>query len=186
MDSIYDKTFTKLTPGDFKKAEYEKCIFVNCDFSGVDLSGAKFIECEFKGCGLSLVKVAGTTINDVIFRDCKMLGFRFDLCHQLALSFTIESCALNDTSFFKCKLKKTVFNNSQLHHCDFGQTDLSESKFNNCDLKDAMFENTNLSKADFRTAYNYTIDPDVNIVKKAKFSKEGLAGLLDKYDIEVL
>jgi fluoroquinolone resistance protein len=42
-----------------------------------------------------------------------------------------------------------------------------------------------LEKADFRTSNGYSIDPEMNRIKKAKFSLEGVAGLLDKYDIEV-
>jgi hypothetical protein len=42
-----------------------------------------------------------------------------------------------------------------------------------------------LEKADIRTSHNYTIDPEKNKVKKAKFSIHGIAGLLDKYDIEI-
>jgi hypothetical protein len=32
---------------------------------------------------------------------------------------------------------------------------------------------------------NYSIDPDLNKIKKARFSTQGIAGLLDKYDIEI-
>jgi fluoroquinolone resistance protein len=49
----------------------------------------------------------------------------------------------------------------------------------------AIFENTILEKADFRTAYNYTIDPVQNRIKKAKFSVTGIAGLLSRYDIAI-
>jgi hypothetical protein len=42
-----------------------------------------------------------------------------------------------------------------------------------------------LEKADFRTSYNYSINPEVNRIKKAKFSTAGIAGLLCKYDIEI-
>jgi hypothetical protein len=48
-----------------------------------------------------------------------------------------------------------------------------------------MFEETNLEKTDLRTAYNYTIDPDKNKLKKAAFSLNGLPGLLSKYDIVI-
>ncbi|WP_086936325.1 pentapeptide repeat-containing protein [Chamaesiphon minutus] len=57
--------------------------------------------------------------------------------------------------------------------------------FENCDLTDAIFQYTILEKADFRTAYNYSIDPELNRIKKAKFSRSGIAGLLDKYDIDI-
>ncbi|MEI6884575.1 MAG: hypothetical protein WCO02_08810 [Bacteroidota bacterium] len=38
---------------------------------------------------------------------------------------------------------------------------------------------------DFRSSFNYSIDPGMNRMKKAKFSLAGLVGLLDQYDIEV-
>ena len=39
--------------------------------------------------------------------------------------------------------------------------------------------------ADFTTAHNYSIDPEINKIKKAKFSLSQLPGLLDKYDIVI-
>ncbi|MGB5462457.1 MAG: pentapeptide repeat-containing protein, partial [Aureibaculum sp.] len=33
--------------------------------------------------------------------------------------------------------------------------------------------------------YNYSIDPEKNPIKKAKFSQDGIGGLLDKYDIVI-
>jgi len=42
-----------------------------------------------------------------------------------------------------------------------------------------------LEKVNFLTSYNYSIDPENNRLKKAKFSMNGLAGLLGKYDIEI-
>jgi hypothetical protein len=49
----------------------------------------------------------------------------------------------------------------------------------------SSFENTNLEKADFGTAYNYSINPNLNRIKKAKFSLPAVTGLLDQYDIEI-
>jgi hypothetical protein len=49
----------------------------------------------------------------------------------------------------------------------------------------ARFERTVLEKVDFRTSYNFSIDPEVNRMKKARFSLAGIAGLLGKYDIVV-
>jgi uncharacterized protein YjbI with pentapeptide repeats len=68
---------------------------------------------------------------------------------------------------------------------DFTDCDLTGSIFDNCDLTMATFENTIIEKADFRTSFNYSIDLNINRVKKAKFSLLGLAGLLDKYDIDI-
>lgn len=66
---------------------------------------------------------------------------------------------------------------------DFTECDLSDSLFDNCDLMRANFDNTNIEKADLRTSYNYSIDPEINRIKKAKFSIHGISGLLEKYDL---
>ena len=92
---------------------------------------------------------------------------------------------LNLSSFCKRKLKRTNFNNSSLQEVDFTEADLTSAIIDNCDLGRAIFEDTILEKADLRTAYNYSIDPDKNRIKKARFSIPGVVGLLDKYDIEI-
>ena len=119
------------------------------------------------------------------FKDCKMLGLRFDSCNPFGLSFSFDGCQLNHSSFYKTKIKKTVFSNSQLQETDFAEADLTGAVFDNCDLMNAVFDRTLLEKADLRTSYNYTIDPETNRLKKAKFSVSSIAGLLAKYDINI-
>jgi fluoroquinolone resistance protein len=189
MEEIYsvDKSFDKVN---FKeillpKGEYENCVFVNCIFAEVNLSDYKFTACEFKGCDLSLANVSNTAFREVIFRGCKMLGLRFDSCNQFGLTFRFEDCVVNHSSFYKTKIKKTVFRNSQLQETDFTQCDLSGAVFEQCDLFNASFENTILEKSDLRTALNYSIDPETNRIKKARFSLHGIPGLLNKYDIVI-
>jgi len=70
-----------------------------------------------------------------------------------------------------------------LHEVDFTEADLTESVFNNCDLKSTTFDFTNLEKTDFRTSFNYSIHPETNKLKKTQFSRNGIAGLLSRYDI---
>jgi uncharacterized protein YjbI with pentapeptide repeats len=68
---------------------------------------------------------------------------------------------------------------------DFSESDLSGSSFYNCDLHGAVFDQTNLEHVDFSSAMNFTIDPSLNKIKNAKFSMEGLPGLLSKFGIQV-
>ncbi|MDO9037589.1 MAG: pentapeptide repeat-containing protein, partial [Lutibacter sp.] len=96
-----------------------------------------------------------------------------------------EDCHLNIISFYKLKLKNTKFNKCKLQEVDFTETDLSNASFNNCDLIGSIFNATILEKADFRTSYNYSIDPEINRIKKARFSLQGIVGLLGKYQIEI-
>jgi uncharacterized protein YjbI with pentapeptide repeats len=82
-------------------------------------------------------------------------------------------------------MKKAVLDSCSLKQVDFAETDLSAAVFKNCDLTDAVFMQTILEKADFRTAKNYAFDPEQNKIKKAKFSLPDVAGLLNKYNIEI-
>ena len=52
-------------------------------------------------------------------------------------------------------------------------------------MEQSVFNKTILEKADFRTAYNFSIDPENNRMKKARFSSIGIQGLLYKYDIVI-
>jgi len=179
QDNTFDRNDTPI------KGEYENCIFNNCNFADKDLSEFKFIDCTFNGCNFSLTKLNKTVFRDVKFKDCKMLGLRFDTCSEFGLSFSFDSCQLNHSSFYKTKIKKIVFKNSQLQETDFVETDLTSAIFDNCNLQQATFDNTILEKADLRTSYNYSIDPEINRIKKAKFSIAGISGLLAKYDIDI-
>ena len=93
---------------------------------------------------------------------------------------------MDDSYFYKLSLKNTKFKNCILKEVDFTEANLSSSIFDNCDLGMATFENTILEKADFRTSFNFSINPDQNRIRKAKFSMPGVLGLLDKYDIEIV
>jgi len=72
-----------------------------------------------------------------------------------------------------------------MHETDFTGADFAGAIFENCDLKRAVFAATILEKADFTSSYNYSIDPNDNRIKKARFSYPGVIGLLDKYDIVI-
>lgn len=87
--------------------------------------------------------------------------------------------------FSKLKLKNTRFKNCDLQEVDFTDADLAESIFEHCDLLLATFFKTNLEKADFRSALNYSINPETNRISKASFSIPAVIGLLDKYNIEI-
>jgi uncharacterized protein YjbI with pentapeptide repeats len=64
-------------------------------------------------------------------------------------------------------------------------TDLTEVQFENCDLYRSEFAKAIANKANFKTSYNYTIDPTTTKIKKAAFALDGLKGLLYKHEIIV-
>ncbi|MSQ79739.1 MAG: pentapeptide repeat-containing protein [Flavobacteriaceae bacterium] len=184
---VEDQTFkgvnyteTGLTVGD-----YEQCSFTNCNFANVDLSGINFIDCSFEQCDMSMAKEKKTALKTVTFKGCKMLGINFGECMAFLLQLHFDDCLLNHASFYQLKLKGIKFKNCKLIGIDFVETDLPQTLFQNCDLTDAVIEKPLFEKADFRTAFNYAIDPELNEIKAARFSLQGLPGLLNKYRIEV-
>ena len=187
-DFIENKTFDTV---DFKEqplplAEYENCIFIHCDFYNTDLSKFVFADCTFTDCNLSMAGLVKTALREVMFTGCKMLGLHFENCNEFGFAVGFENCILNHASFYKTRCKNTRFTNVQLLETDFTECDLSTAVFSNCDLAGATFENTILEKADLTTAFNYSINPSVNKIKKASFSLPAVTGLLDHLDIEIV
>lgn len=86
--------------------EYENCSFSHCVFSKANLSNHRFSACSFNNCDISMAELKSTVIRDVNFKDCKMLGLRFDECSSFIITMNFENCTLNFSSFFKLKLKK--------------------------------------------------------------------------------
>ena len=189
MDRKYieEKTYEKQDYSQHPLAigDYEGCNFVNCNFSQTQLSGMHFSECVFKACNLSMATLAGTVLQDIMFSDCKMLGLHFETCNQVLFAANYERCALDLCSFYQVKMKKAKFTRCTLKEADFTGADLSEAVFDEADLEGAIFENTTLEKADLRTAFNYAIDPQLNRIKKARFSFPGVLALLARFDIDV-
>lgn len=163
--------------------EYENCSFNNCDLSNANLSNFNFIECSFKDCNLSLANLANSIMRDITFTGCKLLGLHFEYCKPMLFAVKFDHCILDLSSFYKLKLKNTHFFHTSMIEVDLTEADLTGAAFDHCDLHKTIFDNSILEKADLRTSFNYSIDPQGNSIRKAKFSMPAVAGLLYKYDI---
>jgi len=182
---IKDTTFEK---EDYQKTlflynEFEHCRFSHCNLSEQDLSNVQFVDCEFSSCNVSMSKLYNATLSNVQFTDCKLLGLHFEDGNRFGLSFSFDHCQLDYASFYKLKIPRTVFRKSQCKEVDFTECDLNHAVFDDCNLLLARFDRSTLEWVDFRTSYNFSIDPQINKLKKARFPLSGIAGLLDKYDI---
>ncbi len=165
------------------KGDYDHCTFDNCIFLNSNMSEVNFIDCEFHHCDFSVTKVSRASFRDVTFNGCKVSGVHFEECNTFGFSADFESCQLRLSSFYKLSLKNTQFKECDLQEVDFSESNLTGVVFDRCNLSGTIFKNTVMEKADFRTSYNYSIDPEINRVRKAKFSAPSVLGLLDKYDI---
>lgn len=187
MQLIQDETFIKqdFTQQHLSIAEYDNCSFNDCRFDNAKLNGIIFTDCSFTDCNLGNAITGGTAFKNVTFKNCKLLGVNFASADPFLFETYFENCHMQLVSFYKMKLKNTKFINCQLQDADFAEADLTNASFRECDLNKAVFDSTILEKADLRTAHNYAIDPERNRLKKAKFSRDGLHGLLHKYNIDI-
>jgi len=187
MEPVNSKIFEKIAFEDIIKAGcvFEECRFIHCNFAHADFSNLMFRECIFERCDLTLLKLSETGVQEVRFIDCKLLGVQFSECRKLLLGMRFERCMLKLSVFLNLNMKNTSFKDCDLQEADFTGANLSGSVFSNCDFRQALFFHTNLEKSDFRTAFNFSISPESNRLKKAKFSLHGLPGLLETWGIDI-
>ena len=165
--------------------EFESCTFNNCNFSDCNFIGVTFIDCQFNNCNFNTAKINHTAFRTIFFNDCQIKEVNFAMSDKLIFEIHFENCVLDFSKFYALKLKSITFTNSSLIAVDFMATDLTGAQFNHCDLYRAEFEKAIANKADFRSSYNYTIDPAKTKLKKAVFALEGIKGLLYKHGIVV-
>lgn len=187
MDQEYieNQVFEKIdfSKTHFHRGDYEHCTFIRCNFSHQDISTVRFSECIFDTCDMSLSKIVETEFQEVEFINSRLLGLQFDTCSNFLCSMSFDACILDFSSFRGLKIKNTSWKNCQLHEVNFTESDLTGSVFLNCDFTRAVFEKTILEKADLRSSRNFSIDPENNRIKKARFSSSEIQGLLYKYNI---
>ena len=168
-----------------KIGTYESCQFGNCNFSTLHLSHINFIDCQFSNCDFSNAILTETGLQNSQFTNCKLMGLRFDTCKPFLFAADFQHCRLDFSSFYQMDLKKSKFKDCSLKAVEFASANLRKVEFENCSLLDANFEQTNLTETDFRTAFHFTIEPTENQINKAKFSTNGLIGLLRKYNLTI-
>lgn len=179
---VEDKDFKNHNQA-LEKGEYLNCNFSNCDFSNLDFSHFLFDNCTFTDCNLSSVKLLNTSLQIVEFINSKIMGVVFQNVNTFLLDISFDNCILDFSSFYDLKLPKTNFLNSTLNEVDFSNTVLIGSSFDNSFLRRSVFFNTDLRKVDFRLAKEFSLDPEHNKIKEAKFNRLDLASLLEKYEI---
>ncbi|MEL6303691.1 MAG: pentapeptide repeat-containing protein [Bacteroidota bacterium] len=184
---ICDTTYSHedFTQNPLPKADYEECVFDHCLFHGGFLDNQNFMDCTFIECDFTNTNVKHTNFTHCSFEDCKMVGVSFEDCNPTLFSPDFKGCNLTMASFYGLTTKNLIFNACTLVETDFTEADLTGVLFEHCNLQRAVFQQSILDKADFRTAEDFSLDPEKNKLAKAKFSRKNLLGLLKKYDIVV-
>lgn len=186
-DYFLDIEYNLITYGEkeVNLKEFECCSFNNCNFSQCVFVAVTFIDCVFNDCVFSGAKINYVAFRTVFFNNCKIEDVNFAMCDKLIFEIHFKECVLDFSKFYTLKIKGTTFIDCSIIAVDFMNTDLTEVVFDNCDLYRSEFAKAIANKADFKTSYNYTIDPTKTKIKKAVFSLDGIKGLLYKHDIIV-
>ncbi|WP_294819700.1 pentapeptide repeat-containing protein [uncultured Flavobacterium sp.] len=171
---------------DIMYKDFERCTFMQCDFSACNFTGVAFIDCNFTSCNFSEAKINYIGLRGAFFDNCNFTGVNFSMADPLLFGVEFKNCRLDYAKFYTLKIKGTVFTDCSIIAADFMQTDMTEALFDNCNLHKSVFDGTIAQRADFSTSYNFSIDPERNKLRRARFSQEGLKGLLEKYEIVVV
>jgi len=165
--------------------EFEQCTFRNCDFTVCNFIAVTFIDCHFYNCNFNGAKINHVALRTVGFYHCQMKEVNFSMCDKLIFEIAFTDCVLDFSKFYTLNIKDTVFKNCSLIAVDFMSADLTSVVFDACDLHRSEFEKAIAIKANFKTSFNYSIDPQKTKIKKAIFSLNQVKGLLFKQDIIV-
>ncbi|MEM8628838.1 MAG: pentapeptide repeat-containing protein [Chlamydiota bacterium] len=164
--------------------------FFACTFSGLplietDFQGTHFSECSFASCDLHMLQMKRCRLQDVLFTDCKIVGVPFFLCERRFFTPQFQSCVLIGCNFSHLSMRGISFCKSKVHECSFLEADLTRANLQETDFAGSLFHHTNLAKADFKGARNYAINPQVNVVKKARFSLPDALCLLESFEVDI-
>ena len=161
---------------------FDNCTFYKCSLKGCIFEDCYFEKCTFDECDLSLVKFKETSLSHVKINGSKAIGVVwYEAGNPLSVSF--NNSRISYSSFYGKNCKKTKFINCIADDVDFSNCNLSQADFAGTDLKNAIFSNTDLTQANFAGALNYSINPEVNKIKKAKFSLPEALSFLYSLDI---
>ncbi len=165
--------------------DFYDVLFDGCNFQKAAFLECKFEKCRFVNCDLSLAKFQDASFPDTEFDGCKMLGIDWTQTAKSFFTVGFARCILNDSRFVGANLRRVKMVDCLAKRADFEAADLSDADCEMTDFEGANFLKTELTRADFRQAKNYSIDPSVNKLKKAKFTLPEALSLLAYLDITV-
>ncbi|BFM09412.1 pentapeptide repeat-containing protein [Halioxenophilus aromaticivorans] len=170
--------------------EFSNCTFDGCDFSDAIFSRCIFSDCTFLKCNLSLVKMDYSKLDEIAFKECKLVGVDWAKVAwpRLILNSPVafHDCLLSESSFYGLALSDLVLEGCIARNVDFREGDFNGANFTNTDFSGAMFAETNLSKVDFCGASEFDIDLFSNKLKQAKFDRFEAVRLLGSLEIELV
>ncbi|MGD0006361.1 MAG: pentapeptide repeat-containing protein [Anaerolineaceae bacterium] len=169
--------------------DFMGCTFLKCNFSETLFQECRFHECKFRECDLSLANLKDSTFNSTRFEDSQIIGVDWTQTAWAKNKFIVfkpvdfSDSVLNHSTFSGLKMKQIQIMRCIAHDVSFEEADLTSANCTFTDFNSSRFMHTNLTEADFTGATNYTIAPQLNVLKKTKFSLPEAMALLYGLDI---
>ncbi|WP_264557981.1 pentapeptide repeat-containing protein [Flavobacterium sp. N1718] len=105
---------------------------------------------------------------------------------KLIFEVHFTDCILDFAKFYGLRMNAATFTRCSLVAVDFMACDLQNVVFDQCDLYRAEFEKADARRCDFSSSRNYTLHPGRTKVQRALFSRNGLAGLVSGFGVQVV
>lgn len=176
-----------LEPQSISQTEFIDCSFDGCILREVQFDGCRFSDCRFAGCDLGLAGLNGSTLQQVEFFECKLIGIDWTAVswskYMSRSPVLFKESQLDYGTFIGLALRQISFEGCSLKDIDFSEADLRGADFSRTILDLSAFRHTNLTGANFEGASGYTIDVMLNEISKARFSMPEAMALLHSLDI---
>lgn len=173
------------------RKEFSGCAFVKCAFNETVFQDCRFLDCTFTGCDLNLARLTGCSFANTQFKDSQVLGINWTET-QWATSripfapVHFSGCVINYSIFMGLNLKKITLRKCSARDVSFEDANLTQADCAFTDFSNSRFLRTNLTEANFIGATNYDIAPNLNTLKKTKFSLPEAMSLLYNLDIQLV
>jgi fluoroquinolone resistance protein len=169
--------------------DFVSCTFIKCNFTETIFQECRFHECKFKECDLSLASLKECAFNSTRFENSQVIGVDWTQTAWAKNKFIVFKpvdfidCVLNHSTFSGLKMKQIQIVRCIAHDVSFEEADLTQADCTFTDFNSSRFMHTNLTEANFTSATNYSIAPQLNVLKKTKFSLPEAMALLYGLDI---
>ena len=123
----------------------------------------------------------------VSFADSQVIGVNWTEASWPALglyhAIGFERCAISHSTFAGLMLRRVRIVDCVAHNVDFSEANLTDAVCTGTDFRESRFWHTDLTGADFTAAANYALSPNLNVLKKTRFSLPEAVALLRGLDI---
>lgn len=191
-EKVYDdQEFKKITLRDERLVgkEFTDCVFTRCSFRDTAFQACKFQDCTFQNCEWILVTLKGCSFKNTRFEESQIVGVSW-LDTNLSQTKPVfgkrvdfVKCEIHSSIFAGLNLKSMVMTQCVAKNVSFEDANLASANCTKTDFTECQFFHTDLTGADFTGAINYAISPNVNTLKKTKFSLPEAVSLLRGLDI---